>query len=86
MKYVLCFHKDTKKYLNLVDRYFRLKETPECPTMYLWEDISKFAIPNDGNGVTRWTVSTYSHVEKLLQVVETKLKEDNVRRKPKKKL
>ena len=48
---LLCIHKDPNKYLNLVDRYLRLKDPPECPTMYLGEDISKFVIPIYGNGV-----------------------------------
>ena len=48
---VLCILKDPNKYLNMVYRYFRLKDPPECPTMYLGEDISKFVIPNDSDGV-----------------------------------
>ena len=46
-----CIHKDPEKYLNFVDRYFCIKDPPECPTMYLGEDISKFVIPIYGNGV-----------------------------------
>ena len=66
----------SRKYLNLVNIYFRLKDPPERPTMYLRADISKFMIPKSGNGVTCWDMSVYSHVKKTLQVVEAKLREE----------
>ena len=72
---MLFIHKDSKKYLNLVDRYFDLEDPPEFPTIYLGEDKSKFAITNDVNGVTLCSMSAYSHVKKSLQVVEAKLKQ-----------
>ena len=63
---MLCIHKYPDKYLNLVNGYFRLKDSLECPTIYLREDISKFVITNDGNGVTCWVMSADSHVKKAL--------------------
>ena len=63
---VLFIHNDPDKYLNLVYRYFRHKDPPEWPTMYLKEDISNFVIPNDGNGVTWWAVSADIYVKKEL--------------------
>ena len=36
---VLAIHKDPDKVLNLVNRDYRLKEPPECLTMYLGADI-----------------------------------------------
>ena len=50
--------------------------------MYLGAYISNFAIPNNGNGLIFWDMSADSHVNKALQVVEAKLKEENVRWKP----
>ena len=41
--------------------------------------MRKFTITNDGNGVTYWDMSVDIHVKKSLQVVETKMKEENVR-------
>ena len=77
MQNVLCIHKDPEKYLNLVDKSFYLKDPPECPTMYLRVDISKFVITNNGNGVICWAMSANFYVNKALQVVEAKLKEEN---------
>ena len=74
---MLCVHKDPEKYLNLVDRYFRLRNPPECPIMYLGVDIRIFLIPNGGNGVTYWYTRADIHVNKSLQVFESKFKEDN---------
>ena len=75
----LCIHKYPDKYLNLVGKKICLNDPPDFPTMYLGADISKFVIPNNGNGVTFWDISADSHVEKLLQVIEAKLKDENVR-------
>ena len=55
-----------KKDLILVDRYFQFKDPPEYPMMYLGKYISKFAIPNDGNVVTCWSISADIHVNKSL--------------------
>ena len=71
---MLYIHKDRGK-----------KDPPFYPAMYLEADISNFVIPNNWNGVTCWDMSAYSHVNKSLQGVELKLKEDNVRWKPLKK-
>ena len=79
---VLCIKKDPNKYLNLVERDFCLKDPLECPMMYPRADTSNFAIPSGRNGVTSWAMSADIHVKKSLQVVEDKLKEDNVRWKP----
>ena len=79
MDNVLCIHKDTDKYLNLADRDFHPKDPPEWPTMYLGTDISKFVIFNDGNGLIWWDMSAYIHLKKVLQVVEAKMKEVNVK-------
>ena len=79
MDNVLCIHKDTDKYLKLAYRDFHPKDPPECPTMYLGANISKFVILNDGNGVTCWATIAYIHVKKELQVFEAKPKEVNVR-------
>ena len=64
MDNLLCIQQDPEKYLNLVDRYFHLKESPECPTMYLGEDISQFAINNNGNSVTCWDTITDRYIKK----------------------
>ena len=82
---VLCISKDPNIYLDMIDRDYRLKEPPECPTMYLGADICKFVIPDDTNGTTCWAMSADSHVKKALQVVEARLKNDDVRFRPSKK-
>ena len=77
---VVCIHKEPDKYLNFFDRYFCPKDPPEWLTIYLGADKSKLTITINGNVVTCWAMRTDSHVKKALQVVESKLKEDNVRR------
>ena len=78
MEILLCIHKYINNYLNLVDRDFCLKAPLDLPMIYLGEDISKFVIPNNFNGATCWYITPDSHVNKALQVVESKLKEENV--------
>ena len=76
---VLSIHKDPDKVLNLINRDYRLKEPPESPKMYLGADISKYEIPDDVIGATTcWAMSADSHVKKALEVVQTKLKDDDV--------
>ena len=75
---VLLIHKDPDKYMNLINRDFRLKDPPESPTMYLGADICKFVIPGDDHQTQCWAMSADSHVKKALQVVEQRLKDDNV--------
>ena len=82
--YILCYvddvlvlHKDPDKYLNMVNRDFRLKNPPEAPTMYLGADISKYEIPasidNQELSRTAWAMSADSHIKKALQMVEERL-------------
>ena len=76
---VLSIHKDPDKVLNLVNRDYRLKEPPECPSMYLGADISKYEIPSDTTGATTcWAMSADSHVKKALDVVQSRLNTDSV--------
>ena len=75
---VLSIHKDPDKVLNMINRDYRLKEPPECPTMYLGADISKFQIPGDVTGSTCWAMSADSHVKKAIDVVQSKLSADDV--------
>ena len=75
---VLSIHKDPDKVLNIVNRDYRLKEPPECPTMYLGADISKYLIDDDISRTTCWAMSADSHVKKALEVVQAKLNADDV--------
>ena len=75
---VLSIHKDPDKVLNIVNRDYRLKEPPECPTMYLGADISKYLIDDDMSGTTCWTMSADNHVKKALEVVQARLNADDV--------
>ena len=76
---VLSIHKDPDKVLNLINRDYRLKEPPECPKMYLGADISKYEISDDVMGTTTcWAMSADSHVKKALEVVQARIKDDDV--------
>ena len=75
---VLSIHKEPDKVLNIVNRDYRLKEPPECPSMYLGADISKYEI-NDGSAITNcWAMSADSHVKKALEAIQGRMKEDDV--------
>ena len=79
---VLLLHKDPDKYMNLINRDYRLKDKPEAPKMYLGADICKYTIHNDDNQVQCWAMSADSHVKKALEIVEQRLKNDNVMFRP----
>ena len=85
MEYLLFICKDTDKYLNLVDRDFCLQDPPECLMMYLRAGTIKFLITNGVNVETWWAMRACRHVNKELQVVESNMKEDNIRWKKSKK-
>ena len=53
----------------MINRDYRLKEPPECPTMYLGADISKYYVGGEINGIQCWAMSADSHVKKALKVV-----------------
>ena len=76
---VLSVHKDPGKLLTTVNIDYRLKEPPECPTMYLGADICKYHVNGDISGTECWAMSTDSHVKKALEVVQDRLREDNVK-------
>ena len=75
----LSIHKDPVKLLATVNRDYRLKEPPECPTMYLGANICKYHVNGDISGTKYWAMSTNSHVKKALEVVQDRLQEDNVK-------
>ena len=75
---VLSIHKDPDKVLNIVNRDYRLKEPPECPTMYLGADISKYEVHDETTRTTCWAMSADSHVKKALEVVQMRLNADDV--------
>ena len=76
---VLSIHKYPGKLLATVNRDYRLKEPPECPTMYLGADICKYQVNGDISGTECWAMSANSHVKKALEVVQDRLREDNVK-------
>ena len=76
---VLSVHKDPGKLLTTVNRDYRLKEPPECPTMYLGSDICKYHVNGDISRTKCWAMSSNSHVKKALEVVQDRLQEDNVK-------
>ena len=75
---VLSIHKEPNKVLNIINRDYRLKEPPECPSMYLGADISKYEINNDSTIINCWAMSADSHVKKALEVIQGRMKEDDV--------
>lgn len=75
---VLCIHKSPNKVLNMINRDYRLKEPPECPTMYLGTDISKCYVGDEISGPKCWAMSAYSHVKKALEVVNDRMRECSV--------
>ena len=79
---VLLLHKDPDKYMNLINRDYRLKDKPEAPIMYLGANICRYTIHNDDNQVQCWAMSADSHVKKALEIVEQRLKNDNVMFRP----
>ena len=48
---------------------------PECPTMYLGADISKYYVGGEINGIQCWAMSADSYVKKALEVVLNRLRE-----------
>ena len=76
---VLILHKPPSKYMDQINRDYRLKDPPESPKMYLGADICKFIVnPGENDQVECWAMSADSHVKKALEVVEQWLKDDNV--------
>ena len=75
---VLCIHKSPSTVLNIINRDYRLKEPPECPTMYLGADISKYYVGGETNGIQCWAMSADSHVKKALEVVQNRMRECSV--------
>ena len=63
----------------MVNIYYMLKEPPECPTMYLGADIYKYHVNGDISGTECWAMSADSHVKKALEIVQDRLREDNVK-------
>ena len=83
---VLCLHKDPGRILNMINRDYRLKESPACPTMYLGADICKYHVPGDVVGTHCWAMSADSHIKKALDVVKARMNESGVMFKPSKKV
>ena len=75
---VLVIHKDPDKYMNQIDRDYRLKDKPEAPKMYLGADISKYTIEENGVQVECWSMSADSHVKKALDIINQRFKNDDV--------
>ena len=65
--------------LAAVNRDYRLKEPPDCPTMYLGADIYKYHVNGDISGTGCWSMSSDSHVKKSLGVVQDRLQKYNVK-------
>ena len=62
----------------MINRDYRLKEPPECPTMYLGADISRYYVGDEITGTKCWTTSANSHVKKALEVVQNRMRECGV--------
>ena len=76
---VLILHKRPSKYMDQINRDYRLKDPPESPKMYLGADICKFIVNlGENDQVECWAMSADSHVKKALEVVEQRLKDGNV--------
>ena len=75
---VLCIHKHPDKILTMINRDYRLKEPPECPTIYLGADICKYYAGGDTNGTNCWAMSADSHIKKAIDVVHNRLRESDV--------
>ena len=76
---VLSIHKDPGKILSYVNRDFRLKDPPQQPTMYLGADICKYHVDGDITNNECWAMSADSHVKKAIEVVQSRMKDDNVK-------
>ena len=75
----LSIHKYPGKMLATVNRDNRLKEPLECPTMYLAADICKYHVNGDLSGTECWAMSADRNGKKALEVVQDRLREDNVK-------
>ena len=53
--------------------------------MYLGADICKYHFNGDISGTECWAMSADSHVKKVLEVVQDRLREDNIKFKGSKK-
>ena len=75
---VLVIHKDPDKYMNQINRDYRLKDKPEAPKMYLGADISKYVIHDGDDQINCWAMSADSHVKKALDILNQRFKSDDV--------
>lgn len=85
--YIMCYvddvllcHKNPDKYMQQIQKDYRMKSPPEFPKMYLGADVSRFEIPaQDGVPArTAFAISADSHIKKALQMIETRLGQDKV--------
>ena len=76
---VLSIHKDPGNILSYVNRDFRLKDPPQQPTMYLGADICKYHVDGDITSNECWAMSADRHVKKAIEVVQSRMKDDNVK-------
>lgn len=84
---VLCISENPDYYMNILNNEYRLKGEPDAPNMYLGSDVKKFTITDESGVPVRqaWSLGSYSHVKKAVQVVHDILAKDNLKfYKPKK--
>jgi len=68
---VLCIHHDGEKTINIIDRYFKMKDgSIGDPDMYLGAKLRKTRLPN---GVEAWATSPSKYVNEAVKNVESYL-------------
>ena len=75
---VLCIHKSPSKILNRINRDYRLNEPPECPTIYIGADLSKYYVGDEISGTKYLAMRADSHVKKALAAVQNGMRECSV--------
>ena len=71
---VLCIHHDGVGALNLIDKYFHMKEgSVGDPDMYLGAKLRKTVLPN---GVEAWATSPSKYVQEAVKNVESHLSKE----------
>ena len=75
---VFFVHKDLDKVLATVNREYKRKESLECPTIYLGADICRYHINGNIAGAESCAMSVDSYVKKAVEVVQERLRDDNI--------
>jgi len=69
---VLCIREKPKEVMDQLASFFRLKDNPTSPSMYLGTDVRPWTYQrSDGSSSKCWALGANTYVKEAIKVVET---------------